>query len=599
MDGPHRKRFVAAFIILLLFLGINAVVSQRSTRKLIQNQQLVTHTHEVLANLDQTLALLTEAESGQRGFLITGDEIYLANYNEDLRQLPLQVQTLKRLTSDNPAQQLRLLRLQDEAEARIQTLDEVLAIARTQGLKAASHTIDSNRGRELMAEARSTVNTMQNDEQRLLAVRAHESHDSVFRTLVTFAAVNLISIALVTALYILFRRYLAFQQAATDELRRKESALRVSHQRMELAQQASNFSVFQWDIPQNVISWFGETPNIYGRPALELNSYRSWLETLHPEDRHSVHNALQDLLRTGAPFAHEFRVVWPNGEEHWITGLGRLFYDEDGRPQRLLGIHLDITERKNAERALQSSEKLAATGRLAASIAHEINNPLEAVNNLLYLLNSNEELDSGSRRYTQMAQEELGRVTHIVRQTLGFYRETTRPVRLRISDVMKSVLDLYKRRIEQKKISIKTDFSGESGILGFPGEMRQVFSNLVANALDALPVAGRIDLSVHQARNVHGSHEPGILCRVCDNGEGIRREHLHSIFEPFFTTKGEKGTGLGLWVTYGIVTKHCGWIRVRSSSRPGRSGTVFLVFLPAEPAELLSRDEAGNQQVTA
>ena len=598
MDGPHRKRFVAAFTILLLFLGINAVVSQRSTRKLIDNEQRVAHTHEVLANLDQTLALLTEAESGQRGFILTGDEIYLANYNEDLRRLPSQLQKLKQLTSDNSAHQKELARLEEEIKARIQTLNEVLAIARTQGLNAASHTIDTNRGRELMAQARSTVNTMQSEEQRLLAIRARESQDSAVRTLLTFAAVNLITISLVAALYILFRRYLAFQQSATDELRRKESAVRVSHQRMELAQQASNFTVFQWDIPQNGISWFGDTRNIYGRTASELNSYGNWLERLHPEDRHNVHDALQSLLRSGAPFAQEFRVVWPNGEEHWITGLGRLFY-ENGGPHRLLGIHLDITERKNAERALQSSEKLAATGRLAASIAHEINNPLEAVNNLLYLLNSNQELDSSSRRYTELAQEELARITHIVRQTLGFYREATRPVRLRISDVMKSVLELYHRRIEQKKITIKTDFGAETSILGFPGEMRQVFSNLIANALDALPVAGKIHLRVHQSRNVHGSHELGALCRVYDNGEGIRREHLDSIFEPFFTTKGEKGTGLGLWVTYGIVTKHGGWIRVRSSSRPGRSGTVFLIFLPAEPAGFLSREQAGAQQITA
>ena len=598
MDGPHRKRFVVAFIILLLFLGINAVVSQRSTRRLIRNEQLVAHTQEVLANLDQTLAMLTEAESGQRGFLLTGDEIYLSHYNDDLRRLPAQLQNLKQLTADNPAQQQQLVHLQEEVDARLRTLNEVLDIARTQGLQVASHTIDTNRGRELMAQARETVNAMQAEEQRLLALRAGESRASAVRTLVTFAAVNLITICLVAAFYLLFRRSLAFQQSATDELKSKEAALRVSYQRMELAQQASNFSVFQWDIPNQVISWFGETENIYGCPAPELNSYRGWLETVHPEDRHSVHEALQTLLRTGAPLAQEFRVVWPNEEEHWITGLGRLFYDENRQPQRLLGIHLDITERKRAEHALQSSEKLAATGRLAASIAHEINNPLEAVNNLLYLLNSNQGLDSSSKTYAQMAQDELTRITHIVRQTLGFYREASHPVRLEISSVMKSVLDLYRRRIEQKRISITSDFTRETSILGFPGEMRQVFSNLIANALDALPVAGRIDLRVHEARNPNGLHEAGVLCRVYDNGEGIRRDHLHSIFEPFFTTKGEKGTGLGLWVTYGIVTKHGGWIRVRSSSYRGRSGTMFLIFLPIQPADFLFDKEA-KQQISA
>src|SRR5438874_7239840 len=171
MDGPHRKRFVVAFITLLLFLGINAVVSQRSTRKLIQNEQRVAHTYEVLANLDQTLALLTEAEAGQRGFLITGDEIYLTNYAEDLRRLPQQLQKLQQLTADNPLRQQQLLRLQQEVNARIITLNDVLNIARQQGLKAVSHAIETNRGRELMAQARSTVTEMQDDEQRLLPVR--------------------------------------------------------------------------------------------------------------------------------------------------------------------------------------------------------------------------------------------------------------------------------------------------------------------------------------------------------------------------------------------------------------------------------------------
>lgn len=594
MDGPQRTRFVLAFIVLLLFLGINAVVSQRSTRKLIQNEQLVAHMHEVLANLDQTLALLTEAESGQRGFILTGGEIYLANYNEDLRRLPQQLEVLKRLTADNPMQQQRLVRLGKEVNQRIVTLNGVLDIARAQGLQAASHTIDTNAGRVLMSQVRATVNEMQTEEQRLLDIRARESRQSAFRTLVTFAAVNLITIGLVAALYLLFRRYISLQQAATEELKRQQSALRVSYQRMELAQQASNFSVFQWDIQDNALSWFGDTQTIYGRSASELNSYRKWLQTVHHDDRGQVHEALQNLLRTGAPFAQEFRVIWPGGGAHWIAGMGRLFYEND-HPQHLLGIHLDITERKRGESALQSSEKLAATGRLAASIAHEINNPLEAVSNLLYLLSSSEDLDANSKKYTHMAQEELTRITHIVRQTLGFYREAAHPVTVQISDVIKSVLALYQRKIESRRISITSDFERESSILAFPGEMRQVFSNLIANALDALPIGGRIDVCVRQAHSPRNREQTGVLCRISDNGEGIRRENVRFIFDPFFTTKGERGTGLGLWVTRGIVNKHGGWIRVRSSSEPGSSGTTFLIFLPRESETLLSGTQLSRQ----
>jgi PAS domain S-box-containing protein len=542
--------------------------------------------------------LLTEAESGQRGFILTGDEVYLANYNQDLRRLPDQLEKLKRLTADNPSQQQRAIRLGEEVNQRIVTLNEVLNIARSEGTKAASRSIETNTGRVLMAEARATVTEMQAEEQRLLDIRARESRQSAFRTLVTFAAVNVITIGLVAALYLLFRRYLGLQQAATEELKRQQSALSVSYQRMELAQQASNFSVFQWDIPDNALSWFGDTQTIYGRRASQLNSYRGWLEALHPDDRAQVHEALQNLLRSGAPFAQEFRVIWPSGEEHWIAGMGRLFY-EDGRPQRLLGIHLNITERRRAENALQSSEKLAATGRLAASIAHEINNPLEAVSNLLYLLNDNKDLDANSKQYTRLAQEELKRITHIVRQTLGFYREAAHPVPVQISDIVNSVLELYKRKIESRRVSITTDFTRESIIVAFPGEMRQVFSNLIANALDALQSGGRIDIRVRQAQNPGDNREPGVLCRVSDNGEGIRRHNLRFIFEPFFTTKGEKGTGLGLWVTHGIVNKHGGWIRVRSSSEPASHGTTFLMFLPSKSETLLSGTQEQSRQISA
>jgi PAS domain S-box-containing protein len=598
MDGPQRTRFISAFVVLLLFLGINGVISQRSTRKLIQNEQLVAHTHEVLANLDQTLAMLTEAESGQRGFILTGNEVYLANYKEDLHRLPEQVEKLKRLTADNPSQQRRVVRLEEEINQRIGTLNDVLNIARTEGMKPASRSIESNAGRVLMAEARATVNELQAEEQRLLDIRARESRQSSFRTLLTFAAVNVITIGLVAALYLLFRRYLSLQQAANEELKKQQAALRVSYQRMELAQQASNFSVFQWDIPDNALSWFGDTQTIYGRHASQLNSYRNWLEALHPDDRDQVHEALQKLLRSGAPFAQEFRVIWPGGEEHWIAGMGRLFY-ENGHPQRLLGIHLDITERKRAENALQSSEKLAATGRLAASIAHEINNPLEAVSNLLYLLSDNEHLDASSKQYTLLAQDELTRITHIVRQTLGFYREASHPVTVQISDVIKSVLELYKRKIENKRISVTADFTRESSIVAFPGEMRQVFSNLIANALDALPSGGRIDIRVRKAHNPGDANVPGVLCRISDNGEGIRRHNLRFIFEPFFTTKGEKGTGLGLWVTHGIVNKHRGWIRVRSSAELEHHGTTFLIFLPSKSQTLESGTQEHSRQISA
>lgn len=577
----REKRFILCFLVLLAFLAINAVVLQHSTRKLIQNGKLVAHTQEVLGSLDELFATLTEAESGQRGYVLTGEEDYLSHYHRDLHLLPQQLDKIQRLTADNPSQQERAARLRQQVDERVRTLQDVVEVDRAKRSSAAGRRVSTNRGYELMLRVRGTIDEMNAEEERLLEIRAKESERHATRTLIIFAVVSLLTLALAIATYVLLYRYFTFQSAATAELRKQQAELRVGQERMELAQRASNSAVFEWNVRHNTISWFGETENLYGAPAAQLSSYGQWLRSLHPDDQQTVNAELQNLPRTGATFAREFRALWPDGSEHWIAGVGRLFY-VDGTPARLLGIHLDITGRRQAESALQNSERLAATGRLAASIAHEINNPLEAVNNLLYLLNSTESLDDNSRRFTQMAQEELKRITHIVRQTLGFYREAANPSNLKISEVMRTVFDLLERAIQRKRITITADFEREISIEAFPGEMRQVFANLIGNAIDALPVGGAITLRVHAARNPANLAQLGVLCSVSDNGEGIRRGNRKSIFEPFFTTKGEKGTGLGLWVTHGIVSKHGGWIRVRSRTAPGRTGTTFLLFLRRE-----------------
>lgn len=238
----------------------------------------------------------------------------------------------------------------------------------------------------------------------------------------------------------------------------------------------------------------------------------------------------------------------------------------------------NIKERKMAEEALRNTEKLAATGRLAQTIAHEINNPLEAVTNLIYL--SHLHADKGEvKNYLAQAQNELSRVARITKQMLSFHRESTRAVPLELHEVLNSVLSLYSRQMENKQTSLKYDRSSPEPItiFTFPGELRQVIANLVGNALDATPVRGTITLRLRR-RTVNGV--PGASFTVMDTGPGIPAEIRHQIFEPFFTTKELKGSGLGLWLIKTIVSKHQGRLRFRTSTTPGRSGTCFSLFLP-------------------
>jgi len=252
---------------------------------------------------------------------------------------------------------------------------------------------------------------------------------------------------------------------------------------------------------------------------------------------------------------------------------------ETGEPSGVVGVALDITDQKRAEALLRNTERMAAMGRLAATIAHEINNPLESVTNVFYLLSKHSSLDPAARTYLNIAEDELKRISHIVKQTLGFYRETERPIPVKLSSVLDSVFELYEHRGDKTGISLERKYDSDAVVMGYPGELRQIFSNLVVNAMEAVGEGGRVRMHAYPARDWQHGGERGVRVVVADNGPGISGNHRAHLFEPFFTTKGERGTGLGLWVTLGMVQKHKGNIRMRSSTGE-RHGTVFSVFFP-------------------
>ncbi|HZZ40799.1 MAG TPA: hybrid sensor histidine kinase/response regulator [Acidobacteriaceae bacterium] len=229
---------------------------------------------------------------------------------------------------------------------------------------------------------------------------------------------------------------------------------------------------------------------------------------------------------------------------------------------------------------LRENQKLITIGRLAASIAHEINNPLESITNLLYLLGEERELSPSSRSYLALAQKELGRVGQISRQTLNFSRETTGPVRAKIDELLEEVLSLYSRRMMEKNLRVERQYDCPEEALVYPGEMRQVLSNLITNAVEASSPNGRLRVRVRCMRSWSDTKIRGIRISVGDNGSGIPLDVQRRLGQPFFTTKGQRGTGLGLWVTRAIVQRYGGEMQLRSSVHPSRHGTVFSIFLP-------------------
>jgi signal transduction histidine kinase len=242
----------------------------------------------------------------------------------------------------------------------------------------------------------------------------------------------------------------------------------------------------------------------------------------------------------------------------------------------------DITERKRAEQALLRSEKLASVGRMAAAMAHEINNPLAAVTNVLFLAQDIEGLPEPARQYLETADAELKRIAHIAQQSLGFYRESNAPEIVSVNQILDSAVELMKSKITARRARIVKEWDGEVKATAVAGELRQVFSNLLANSLDAIGEEGAIRLRVSAGTDTKTGRR-SVRVTVADNGKGIGAGARQHIFEPFFTTKGSVGTGLGLWVTKQIVDKHRGTIRMRSCTGEAHRGTVFSVVLPADP----------------
>jgi two-component system, NtrC family, sensor kinase len=245
----------------------------------------------------------------------------------------------------------------------------------------------------------------------------------------------------------------------------------------------------------------------------------------------------------------------------------------------------ETTKQKLAEEALLVSERLAATGRISHTIAHEINNPLEALTNLLYLMKGALDEPEIARGFLDTATNELGRVSRIARQILSFNREASKPVAIQINEIIEDVLALNNRALVEKGLRIRAEWNASMSIQGFPAQLRQVFSNLIRNAIEASIPDGEIRIRTSDSRFWHGSGARAVRVTISDHGIGIPRENLGRIFDAFFTTKDLKGSGIGLWLSSTIVHEHGGRIRVRSTARPSRSGTCLSVLLRCDDRE--------------
>jgi PAS domain S-box-containing protein len=314
---------------------------------------------------------------------------------------------------------------------------------------------------------------------------------------------------------------------------------------------------------------FGYTSEeMIGQPMLRLI----------PEDLHYEEDEILRKLRAGERIDHyETTRVKKNGDLLEVSVTISPIRNHENKVIGASKIARDISDRKRMEKVLILSEKLAATGRMAATIAHEVNNPLESLMNLIYLARQSCTESSQAQGYLITAEGELERVSHIARQTLGFYRDTGSPVDVYLHDLIVNVLTVYQSKLLTSRISVESSFNDLRKISVSRGEMLQIFSNLITNSIDAMKEGGKLSVSL---RKTTALDRDGIQTVIRDTGTGISPENLEKIFEPFFTTKGNLGTGIGLWVTRQLVEFRGGQIAVTSSTEPGKSGTSVTIFIP-------------------
>jgi two-component system, NtrC family, sensor kinase len=357
----------------------------------------------------------------------------------------------------------------------------------------------------------------------------------------------------------------------TIELRKSEAEFRM---RAELLEVASEAIMMRSMASDDIEFWNTGAENLYGwkRDEVMGKDVHKLLHTVFPVPRSEIAEALLKFK------SWQGNLIQTTKSGAQLVIASRKTVNQEGNS--VLEVGRDITAQLRAEEALRETEKLAAMGRVASIIAHEINNPLAAITNIFYLLREHPSLNKEARALAEMAEMELQRVSHITRQTLSFYRESKHPISIQIAELLDDVMGLQQRALSSAGITVRKEYSSVSPVNGFPVELRQVFLNLIGNAIQAMPDGGTLGIRIHEATDWTRERR-GIMISIIDTGSGIQPADAAQLFQPFFSTKSTKGTGLGLWISKGIIQKYDGRIDCRSYRSKTGCVTCFRVFFPS------------------
>ncbi len=604
-DQILRQVFVVPVIAVLLGAGALAWQMNQAYRTVARIQA----TDETITRAEQLSALIINQETGLRGYQTTGDPQFLAPYTEAEQQIPIELEQLREADSSPRARaavnDVQAAHDQWEASFAEPLISSIHAGAQTSD-------IDLNLlGKRQMDEVRQRVAT--------LAGNARRQRDDYisrwrtqFRVMMTALIVVAIMIGMIIGLY--SRRQLqdvsnAFRQAHNILRIRAEQTFR-SEQKLRTTLQSIGDGVITCDADGRIETMNDVAQQLTGWTAVDAHNrpLEEVFCVIGQNTRQPIENPVAKVQRLNRTinFADHTILLRKDGGELFIDDSGSPIRDKQGKLIGIVLVFRDITLAIKSQEALLANEKLAVAGRLAATIAHEIHNPLDSVSNLLFLMDG-ESSPQESEQFLKLAKQEIDRVTQISRAMLSLYREAKAPVAIDIKEMLESILLLMDRRFVALGVRVVPDLPEGLVIHGFPAELRQVFTNLLTNAAEAsgvrfssvpmpdAPAADsftphpeaviRLDARACPAGpDMNGlRREAGVVVKIQDEGPGIPEDVLANLFKPFFTTKGERGTGLGLWVSRGIMTKHGGSIDLESSADPVHHGTTVSVFMATNP----------------
>lgn len=575
-----RQVFLLPIIALLIASGALylQVRGANETVRLIQNND---------ANITQAALvakLIVDQESGLRGYQATGDERFLTEFRQAESSIQTELDNLADAVQFDSNQRRNVEDLLNE----YQNWHDAFALPIMATVRAGGTANDVTLnlyGKTLMDQVRQDIQAITRHAEAARSMRINQWHRQV-RSLVE----ALLAIALGMGVLIgsftrnRLKSVSAAYRTSLEVLSRRAEELFQSEQRLRTTLVSIGDGVITCDAEGHIQMMNPVACDLTGWTQAEAHNRR--LEDVFHIVNESTGEVVETpvakvkRLRSVVGVAQDTALIRKDGTRILIADSGAPIGDQTDEIVGIVLVFRDITLERRTQETLLANEKLAVAGRLAATIAHEIHNPLDAVSNLLYLMR-NGVTEEEFPQMIDMAESELARVTQISRAMLGLYRESRAPVSIDVKEILEDVLLLMEHRFIELQVSLETDLSSPVRVNAFPAELRQVFTNLIANAAEACSPGGRIHVCASQ--NNTGPAPAGATVMIHDNGAGIPQTVLAQLFQPFFTTKGEQGTGLGLWVSRGIITKHGGSIDITSSTDPAAHGTTVTVFLPEKP----------------